>query len=229
MKDPSRIQIVKHPVRIGPGAVKLTVHPGDVAAKRNRAEIVILPQCPLERENWYGWSMLIPKDYEDYPGQRGFQIMGQFHARPDSLEGEKWGNFPPYPPMISVQYGRDRTGQGFGLFYGLEKARRRIAVCFIEKGKWYDIKLAVRWSKTDQGYVSAWINGEPWTPFNGRDWKCHGANMYNNVPPLLKLGLYRDFGFTTVNSVYYDEVRIGSREQDVLLPNQPGHKAIRIR
>jgi hypothetical protein len=39
--------------------------------------------------------------------------------------------------------------------------------------------------------------------------------MYNESPAFLKIGLYRADGFTTTNSVYFDEVRVGRQFADV--------------
>lgn len=215
MQDRSRLEIVRYPVRKGPGAAKLTVLPNDVSAKRNRAEINLVNSEGLNAEVWYAWSILVPESYyDDYSNQR-FQIMGQFHDMPDFGKGQSWMNFPAHPPMISVQYGYDKVGSGFGLFYGLENHRKCIAKQHIKKGVWHDIVLHVFWSQESIGFVEAWLDGKPWTPFNGRDYRYYGANMYNTVPPMLKLGIYRDFGFTTANSVFYDELRIGPTKASI--------------
>ncbi|MBI4534135.1 MAG: heparin lyase I family protein [Candidatus Melainabacteria bacterium] len=218
MQDKTRLAIVQKPVRIGPGAARLTVHPQDIAAKRNRAEINVVHGEGLNSDVWYAWSILVPRDYcDDYSNQR-FQIMGQFHDMPDFAKGQSWKGFPVHPPMISIQYGYDKTGSGFGLFYGLDTNRKRIAKRYIQKGIWHDIVLHIRWSQGSDGFVEAGLDGSPWTPFNGRDHKYYAANMYNAAPPMLKLGIYRDFGFTTINSVFYDELRIGPTKASIESP-----------
>lgn len=215
MKDETRLEVVPEPVRLGPSAAKLTVHPQDISAKRNRAEINLVHGAGLNSELWYAWSILVPKNYyDDYLNQR-FQIMGQFHDMPEFAKGESWRNFPAHPPMISIQYGYDGAGSGFGLFYGLNSKRARIAKRYIQKGIWHDVTFHVRWSQAKDGFVEAWLDGKPWTPFNGRDYKFYGANMYNAAPPMLKLGIYRDFGFSTTNSVFYDELRIGPTKSSI--------------
>lgn len=215
MQDLTRMQIVTNLMPPGGHALKLTVHPGDIAAKRERAEISLDHGDPLESEVWYAWRVMIPEDYRDDPAHKQFQIMGQFHVVPDFAAGETWSDYPGVPPMLSVQYGFDEQGSGLGLFYGLERSRKRIALRYIQKGVWHDLTVHIRWSRTDRGFAEAWLNGLPWTPFNGRDYKYYGPNMYNAVPAYFMIGLYRDFGFTTTNSVYYDEVRIGPTEHDV--------------
>ncbi len=221
-QDLSRIEIVDNPVRASSGAVKLTVFPEDISAKRNRAEINIIygqkPKGKNWKNIWYSWSFLIPEDYHDDYNNKRFQIMGQFHVVPDFERGEGWEDYLKIPPMISIRYGRDEGGSGFGLFYGIktaEKQERMIAKKYIEKGRWYDIMMHINWSKHEDGYVEVWLDNEPLTPFNGKDYKFYGANMYNAVPPMLKLGLYRDFGFKRTNSVYYDELHIGHSKEAV--------------
>ena len=164
---------------------------------------------------WCAWSVLVPDDYHDDRENRRFQIMGQFHDMPNFAAGETWASFPANPPMVSIQYGYDEQGSGSGLFYGLKGRRRRVAVRYIEKGRWYDVTLHIRWSRTDKGFVEAWPNGEPWTPFNGRDHRLYGPNMTNDQPPLLKLGRYRDFGFTASNTVYCDHLRLDPTRRDL--------------
>lgn len=212
--DWSRLQVVSNPTRRGSGAFKCTVHPGDVAAGKNRAEIFLHNNDPLNSEAWYRWSVMIPTDYVDRAGSDSFQIIGQFHDQPDTSRGQTWDNYPHHPPMIAMHYGADKTGSGFGLVYGAEPNHKRVAMKYIEKGRWYDVKMHIRWSQSNDGFLECWLNGEPWTPFNGKDHKVYGANMYNNAPAYLKLGLYRGSGFTTANTVYYDEVYAG--------PTDPG-------
>lgn len=220
MQDTSRVRIVARPVRAGIGALEVTLRPGDIAARRNRTELVLARRDGLESEVWYAWSVLVPAEYHDDRENARFQIMGQFHVAPDHAAGETWENYRGYPPMLSIQYGYDDSGSGFGLFYGLGRDRARVAIHYIEKGRWYDIVLHVRWSRTAHGFVEAWIDGHPWTPSSERDNRVYGANMYNAVPAYLKLGLYRDFGFESIHRLYYDELRIGGRREDVVLPGR---------
>ncbi len=226
-QDVSRITIIKHPVRQGAGAIKLTVFPKDVSATKNRAEINLVygdkPKTGNWRDVWYAWSVMVPADYFDDQENPRFQIMGQFHVVPEFQKGETWEDYPKVPPMICFRYGYDKGGPGFGLFYGLmskNKSPARIAKTYIKKGVWYDVTLHIRWSASKEGFVEAWLNDEPLTPWNGKDHKYYGPNMYNTAPPMLKFGLYRDWGFKTVNSVYYDELRIGHRREDVRVPGK---------
>ncbi|MBI3097251.1 MAG: heparin lyase I family protein [Planctomycetes bacterium] len=213
--DISRLQIVSDPVRLGPGAIRFTVQPGDIAAKRNRAEIKLFDCGPVGREMWYAWSFLVPADYADTPDHTLFQIMGQFHDMPDRARGETWENFPAHPPMVAVCYGVRDGRPCIALQYGLEGAVRQMSLTPIGKGRWIDLLFRIHWSRGPDGYVEAWRDGRPFTPLSGTDGRVFGPNMYNDAPAMLKIGLYREAGFTTTNSVYFDEVRVGPTREAV--------------
>lgn len=82
----------------------------------------------------------------------------------------------------------------------------------VRRGAWLDLVFHVRWSTGKDGFVEAWLDGRPFTAG-----KMYGPTLYSPVPNYLRLGLYRGKGFTTTNSVYYDEVRIGDSRQAVAL------------
>lgn len=210
---PDSAQIVTSPVRKGHYAVKFTLRPDDIAAKKNRAELTIkdkfIENFPPSSEAWYSWSFLVPEDYTDAPSDK-FQIMGQWHHRPPPGETFEYfervygrGGGPP----ISINYGKKGNQTGIALTYGATSplvSGRTVAIHQIEKGQWIDLVFHIRWSTGNDGFIEAWFNGEPWT-----QGKVYGPNMYNEVPNFLKIGLYREFGIETTNSVYFDEVKIG--------------------
>ncbi len=218
-------RLVASPTRLGSGAIRLTVFPGDTASKRNRAEINLFHNDLPGTELWYGWSFMVPEDYAERPDNQLFQIMGQFHDAPDTSKGETWENYPGNAPMVSMNYGTDNGQSGIQLNYGVNRtidgvvySRKPVSSALIEKGRWVDLIFHIKWAEDTTGFVAVWKDGLPITPFNGTDYKYYGPNMYNAVPAFLKLGLYRNWGFDTVNSVLYDEVRIGNNHAEVALP-----------
>lgn len=214
MEDHSRVQIVSDPVRKGAGSAQFTLKPEDDYAGGNRAELKLYWNDGLGAVTWCAWSFLVPTDYIDEPDPPGHQIMGQWHDRPPA--GVEWADYELHPPLIAVKY-VERDGQiAFLITYGLEGINKKIvATQLIQKGQWIDLLFGIRWSTADDGYIEAWRDGQPITEFNGQDYKAYGRNMYNETPPYLKIGLYRAPGFTSTNSVYFDEVRVGRQFADV--------------
>lgn len=214
LAEASRLQIVASPARRGGGALMLTLHPKDRVAKRNRAEIKLFNREPLGSEGWYAWSVLIPEDYADVARAEQFQILGQWHDQPP--EGKAWKDYDSHTPMIAVKYTATEGKPRLEIMYGLDdKNKGIVGRADITKGKWVDLVFHVKWSMQGDGFVEAWKDGQPITRGEGGGVRVSGPNMYNSAPPYLKLGLYRKDGIETVNSVYYDEVRIGRTRADV--------------
>ena len=67
----------------------------------------------------------------------------------------------------------------------------------------------------DDGFMEVWKNGEPVTPYNGIDNKFYRPTVYNIVGNYFKIGLYRDTTHTSTNTVYFDEVKIGTSYEEV--------------
>lgn len=209
------------PVRKGRYAVRMTLVPGDIAAQKERAELKVGDK-EIERthggqggEMWYAWSLLVPEDYADPPGAH-FQVVGQWHHRPAraALPGQtgpvaRGLGLPPLILHLSPKGGRHvltLIGRGSPNVDG-----RRLGTQPIRRGAWLDLLFHIRWSTGRDGFVEAWLDGRPFTPG-----KMYGPTLYSPVSNYLRLGLYRGKGFTTTNSVYYDEVRIGGYRQAVI-------------
>lgn len=211
--------------RLGTSAINMTVAPDDTVAKKNRSEFKIFNHDPLGTEVWYGWSMKIPSDFIEETA--GFQVMGQFHDYPDTINGETWASYPGRSPTISFNYGSDGTNSKLLFKYGCDTIQLNthinktiIDTILINKGEWNDFIFHIRWGLGSSGYVEAWHNGNHITPYNvdSGNYKFYGPNRYNTVPTYLKLGIYRNWGFTSTNSVHYDEIRIGNSMLDIALP-----------
>lgn len=74
----------------------------------------------------------------------------------------------------------------------------------IKKGKWYTIRVNIKWSLTNQGYIATQLNGEPFTPFNGVNNKVFGVNLYNNIENTFKFGYYRYWDNSLPTTIYFD-------------------------
>jgi hypothetical protein len=211
------IQVVTHPVRKGRYAARVTLSPGDVAASKERAELKVGDQS-LERvrggpggEMWYGWSVLIPADYADPPGDQ-FQILAQWHHRPAEAAktGARYSVSGPPPLTLHFTFYQGRHLLSLIGRPSPGAPRRTLGALPVRKGEWIDLVFHIRWSTGDDGFVEAWLNGRPLTPG-----KVHGPTLYKPVSNYLRLGLYRGKGIPTTNHVFIDEVRIGSSYQAV--------------
>ncbi len=213
--NPSRVEIVRRPVRKGKYALKLTVLPGDKAGGgKNRAEAKILREDGEGAEVWYGWSFMIPKDFKEHPKRaKAFNMIGQWINLPDRSKGETFRTMPKLGPSIAVRYGTDKGRPGIGILYGIKgKNKRAIAGVHIEKGSWVDLVFHIRWAQDASGFVEIWVDGKPLMPFDGRAHRVFGPNMVNALPNIFKLGLYRGkrWAANTTNSIFIDEIRIGN-------------------
>jgi hypothetical protein len=216
---PDTIQIVTDTVRRGRYAAKFTVRPGERVSNGNRAELTWDNRELPGSESWYAWSFLIPPEYSDVEWKpRSWQCMGQWHDQPNRERGETWDKFPGHSPSIAIYYTLRKGVQQIELWYGAHKEQRIIATSPIQKGRWNDLVFHIGWSPSDDGFVEAWLNGKPFTPVTGNHHKVMGANMWNDYPHFLKIGLYRNSDIGTTDSVYFDEVRVGNSYAEVALP-----------
>jgi hypothetical protein len=152
---------------------------------------------------WYGWSLLIPTDYADPPGDQ-FQILSQWHHRP-----RPGTSGPPPVALYLVTY----KGQHRLILIGeksIQAPPRDLGAAPIRFGAWTDLVFHIKWSTGKDGFVEAWINGRPLT-----QGKKYDPTLYSPLSNYLRLGLYRGKGVHTTNHVFYDEVRIGSSYQAV--------------
>lgn len=208
--------VVTQPVRRGRYAVRITLAPGDRAASKERAELKVGDK-DLERvhgrqggEIWYGWSLLIPEGYADPPGDQ-FQILGQWHHRPVAMKPGERPRMIGAPPLM-LHLVADR-GRNVLMLIGQASPKappRTLGAQAVRRGAWIDLVFHIKWSTGKDGFVEAWLNSRPFTKG-----KMFGPTLYSPVNNYLRLGLYRGKGVRTTNSVYYDEVRLGSSYEAV--------------
>lgn len=205
------IEIVTNDPRSGTHCVKFTVYPGDpLVNDGSRSEIAHDNFDPYLGEVWYGWSFLIPTNYTD---SGTWQIIGQWHDQPDYQAGEQWTSFVHNSPPVSFQFTNDTVG--LILIYRDESAG--IPQRIIAKGVWHDAVFHFKWSMYDDGFAEAWLDGTALTtPGTSGTQRIYAPTCFNTAGNYLKLGLYRSTNAAATNSVYYDEVRIGSSYGEVV-------------
>jgi len=211
---PDSAVVVTQPVRKGRYAVRVDLAPGDRAASKERAELKIEDK-DIERlhgrqggEMWYGWSLLIPTDYADPPGDQ-FQILAQWHQQLTDVTGPRVRGAPPLALHLVTDDdgGHSLVLAGRSLPYG---DPRTLGPEAIRLGAWADLVVHIRWSTGNDGLVEAWLDGHPFGAG-----KMAGSTLYTPVSNYLRLGLYRGKGVPTTNHVFLDEVRIGDSFQAV--------------
>jgi len=212
-----RAVVVTEPVRKGRYAVRISLAPGDIAASKERAELKV-GNKEIERthgsqggEMWYGWSLWIPTDYADPPGNQ-FQILAQWHQRPEAAPAGERPKKMGAPPL-TLHLVRNDEGRHVLLLIGQESSTgppRTLGARPIRLGTWIDLVFHIRWSTGRDGFVEAWLGGHPFT-----GGKKYGRTLYSPLSNYLRLGLYRGKGVPTTNHVFYDEVRLGDSYQAV--------------
>lgn len=204
--------IVNSPTRAGKHAVKFTLNKGDpYVASSKRAELR-LDSVPANSERWYGFSMFLPSNYKVDPS---FDIVTQWHKRPDSDLGESWRS-----PALSIltqngalhlhrrwdpnQVTNNNTpGPGAG--------KETIYLGPYQTGVWTDFVFHIKWSHKSDGLLEVWKNGKLVVTKTG-------PNTYNDkTGPFLKMGIYKPHwkskpkrSKTSKRVIYFDEVRVGN-------------------
>ena len=218
LENTDAMEIVTDPVRNGNYAIKMTVEQGDghnyadLIIKKDRSELSRLgfgDEATPGAEHWYAISILIPED-DSYVHEGGdnFNIVTQWLHSSITEEEKSVGMGSP---SILLEYRQNSNGTaGMILKYGVGKAGKESFPTQIQKGVWIDWVFHIKWSLEDDGFVEAWKDGEPVTPWNGENYKVYKANMLNEEPYFYKIGIYRGHNIQTTNSVYYDEVKISS-------------------
>ncbi len=207
-------------VRKGRYALKINLKGDDIVNNGNRAELVIKNDDPYGSEVYYAWSFYIPEDYQDSNIRDPWQILGQWHHEPNFAKGETWEKNGVRPPTISLHYGvLDDDSPAVAIDkYGKEEEKRKVAFKRIEKGKWYDFIVHIKWSLNEDGFVEAWLNNEPFEILEGEKRegnKILGATMFNELPHFFKVGLYRNPLIESKNVIYIDEIEIGNSYENV--------------
>lgn len=220
-------EIVNSPTRAGKQAIRFTLKRGDPFVANNQRAELKLEKVPPNSEKWYGLSVLVP---EDFKKDRTYEIITQWHSRPNLDAGEKWRT----PPLaILIRNNRlflhrrwdpnpitrnNKPGPGGG--------RETLPLGDYNPGEWTDFVVHVKWSHTADGSLKVWQNGKLVV-------NKSGPNTYNDpTGPYLKIGLYKPSwksnpkeSQTTKRIIYFDEVRIGDATasyQDV----KPGDRSI---
>jgi len=194
--------------------LKLRLSPGQLHKKIKgyRAELTLHNGNPELEEEWYEWRFMIPKDYELDEENIGREVsIIQYHYV-ESKEGGRILKGPTINFTYLEQYGKNILLLRYGINAldntAYEGFRWNIVALDdkIIKGKWYTIRANIKWSLTNQGYIAVWLNGKPFTPFNGVNNKVYGANLHNKIENTFKFGYYRYWDNSKPTDIYFDYI-----------------------
>ncbi|MFH2010594.1 MAG: polysaccharide lyase [bacterium] len=204
-------RIVATPVRHGKGALEVTLRRSDpMRSKGKRSELMVPGHFDLGKEYWYGFSVYLPKDWqEDFQGE----VVTQWFATRDRHLGER-----PRSPSLALRIKKrswivNNRWDPNPLSVGNTAPKEKLYKGDYERGVWTDWVFQVHWSYRRDGLVRVWKNGRVVAT-------KRGPNTYNDrVGPVLKLGLYKapwnkpeTPSTVSARRIFFDEVRVGGRE-----------------
>jgi hypothetical protein len=198
---PTALSIQRQIVHSGHSALKITLHEGekyeagnDSSKESERDELMEARKLVGKEGNSYeyAFSMFIPKDFPIVPTRlviaQWKQYCGQGICEDDS-------------PVLALRYSSGalqvtiQIGPHRNVFYETKDDIR---------GKWINFKFQTRFTRTDTGYVKAWINNKQVVDYKGKT--CYSAERgYGPISYFFfKMGLYRD-KMTEPMSIYIDD------------------------
>ena len=198
-----------HPVRAGEKSIRFEVRSGDCGRSRTWND------CETHRERlelndekkissgtrWYAWSIYLPKDFINvYPVR---VCLVQFHDAGQAFTDEV---NPPWM-FLNIRGGywvnnMVRVTAGF---------ETQLLTREQMLGKWNDILINVKWTNKENGFFKIWVNDKLAFDYKGPTKRKSKIN--------LQFGIYRYGIFipdVPTQVVYYDEVRVGKKKEDVV-------------
>jgi hypothetical protein len=189
---------------VGGKALKLTVLPNQIVGKGSRAQIVFLDADSHGQEGWYRWRFQIPTEYQDdNKGRR--QTIAEWKKKPEPASA----NYKENISAIRFDYGNREDMHRVTFSYGTGDKNHKVNSKKVQKGVWYTLTVHLLLSVAPAGFAEVWLNDSAMTPFNGKDNRYYGSNMYTLDPVSLKIGLDRDATIETTNFIFLDAFRRG--------------------
>jgi hypothetical protein len=186
-------------VRSGNKAAMLILHPGDQIEEEKgtileRAEVKESKKLfSLENSIYeYSFSILLPPDFPIVPTRL---VIAQWK------QDCKSGNCDPNSPVIALRYVS-------GKFYITLQTEPKQITLFSQKetilNKWMDFKFQVRFSRSQDGGIKAWLSGKQIVNYKGTT--AYAQNYGYPIPGVFyfKMGLYRDH-MDQPMTIYFDD------------------------
>jgi hypothetical protein len=224
----NRLEVVTSPVKQGSYALKVTLTENAIIIANTSGERAELKYCDSPRHShlftngedvWYHWyTQFSATDFTiPTPINNGnWHVWTQWHG----LEGTtKYG-----VPIGFNLNGNQLNLRVLGAVYDSNETDADITQpnpCFtfkvgecgylwieqIEKGKWYEIFLHVKWSTGSDGLVEGWVkkdgatNPTPFVQYKGNTLNPKGSN---DTTVYLKQGLYRNSTINVLQTLWHD-------------------------
>ena len=192
--EPYNVKRVSAPTRSGASALRMETRYGD-SGNGYHTEMEKLDAGGPGESAWYGFSTYVPTSWVD--------------SEQTTITAQWWSHSPVSPPLgIEIEndqwviFQRWATGED-----GISEE----VTGTVRKGEWTDWVVQAHWSRSSDGYLKVWRNGEV-------VYERRGPSVYRQTDTLrFKLGLYvwpwKDGRPSPEGSsprvIYHDEVRIG--------------------
>ena len=159
------LQYVTNPVHNGNKSARFEIREDQPLVKNGkRAEVTIIKGLP-GNNMWYSFAIYFPSEGFSKDSKR--EAINQWYQ-----EGS---------PATSLRVSKDRIF----LETGSEKEnRKKIDICFVTKNTWHEFVFHFIHSYGSDGLIEVWNNGKQVI-------EHQGGNMYDNVLPKWKIGIYK--------------------------------------
>ena len=186
------LQYVTDPVFKGIKSARFEIREDQPLVKDGkRAEVTIVKGADgdITKNTWYSFAVYFPSSYA-YDSER--EVINQWYQNGS--------------PATSLRTDSDRIILETG---NTSSTRKKFALSPIVKGKWHTFVMHFIHSYGTDGLIEIWLNGT-------KIFTRSGGNMYNDVLPKWKIGLYKSAfktpGLSSVRSrvIYFDNIRVGN-------------------
>lgn len=186
------LQYVTNPVFQGLKAARFEIREAQpLVQDGKRAEVVIVKGADgdITNNTWYSYSVYFPSAGYEYDTER--EVISQWYQNGS--------------PATSLRTQKDRILLETG---NTDSTREQFDLGPIIKDKWQELVLHFIHSYGPDGRIEIWHNGT-------KVLTKTGGNMYNDVLPKWKIGLYKSafkYGTSLVNTriIYFDNIRVGN-------------------
>jgi hypothetical protein len=194
--EPGAIALSTNYARSGRQSVKITVHEGDVeqagdgGTRVERAELDSGHFHLLGQDAWYGFSLLIPKDF---PIVDTRLVIGSCKQSDVSR------------PIMAQRF---QNGE-HTLTVESQGRKKKYYLPAITQGKWIDMIYHLRYCTNEDGLVEVWMNGRQVVRYAGPTAEAGAKNAFYN-----KIGLYRD-RMEQPMTIFFDNYTLGPDKESV--------------